>query len=162
MFHCAFVCPSGVCSHVLLDCVCVYQSHAEQPGMCSCDVVVDVAAAPQQLQQPALYVLSISRFAVLDQRLTALQKGVDAARVHTNTLLEGLRRHKTTVHIMLGKHLPLLNIWCVAVALDGCLTLTLAALTSVASNRVTFYYTATSQITTLPQGTLQICTAYNR
>lgn len=74
----------------------MYQSHAEQPGVCSGDVVVDEAAAPQQLQQSALYALSIARFAVLDQRLAALQQRVNAARVHADALLEGLR-HRTSM-----------------------------------------------------------------
>lgn len=71
-------------------CECVYQSHAEQPCVCPCDVVVDMAAVAQQLQQAALYVLSVCRIAALDQLLTTLQEGVHTARVHAHTLLEGL------------------------------------------------------------------------
>lgn len=76
-----------------LLCVCLYQSHAQQPGVCSCDVVVDEAAALQQFQQPALYVLSVSRLAALDQRLATPQQGVHTARVNAHTLLEGLDGH---------------------------------------------------------------------
>lgn len=57
------------------------------------DVVVDVAAAPQQLQQAALHVMSVGGFAALDQQLAALQQGVHPTRVLTHRLLEGLHVH---------------------------------------------------------------------
>lgn len=74
-------------------CVCIYQSHGQQSGVCPADIVINKAAASQQLHQLSLYVLSITRLAVLDQRLAAPQEGVHTGRVHTHTLLEGLQTH---------------------------------------------------------------------
>jgi len=74
--------------------LCEYQSHAEKTSVRPCDVVVDVAAAPQQLQQPILYMLSVSRLAALDQRLATLQQSVHTGRVLAHTLLERLHTGK--------------------------------------------------------------------
>lgn len=60
------------------------------------DVAVDVAAAPQQLQQAALHLVSVGRFAALDQQLASLQQGVHTTRVLTHGLLEGLHTHTHT------------------------------------------------------------------
>ncbi len=77
-------------------CVCMYQSHAQQAGVSACNVVVDEAAASQQLQQAAFHMMSISWLAVLDQGFATSQQSVHAVRVHTNTLLEGLHTHTHT------------------------------------------------------------------
>lgn len=58
--------------------------------MRSADVVVDVAAEAQQLQQSALHQVSVGGVTALDQGLAAVQQGVDASRVLAHTLLEGL------------------------------------------------------------------------
>lgn len=74
-------------------CVCVYQSHGQQSGVCPADIVINEAAASQQLHQLSLYVLSITRLAALDQCLAVPQEGVHTGRVHAHTLLEGLQTH---------------------------------------------------------------------
>lgn len=77
-------------------CVCAYQSHAEESRVCPCNVVVDMAAVAQQLQQAALYSLCVTRLAALDQLLTVLQECVYTARVLTHTFLEGLHTNTHT------------------------------------------------------------------